>query len=321
MHMQPDADALGSSWALALFLKRYHHHIQVISPTHYPDSLDWIPGIEETLSFENPQHKPTILQSITQADIIFCVDFATLKRLDQLAPAVKNAPAKKIVIDHHLDTEPFADLMFWNPQAAASAEMVYELIEQLATRKAIDTTIAECLYVGIVTDTASFKNPNTTAHVHQVAAQLIEQGVNIGKINTLVYENNSLSKIKFLGFILNERLTVLPQYHTAYLTIKSSDAKTFHLKTGDTEGIVNYGLTIKGISLAALISEKEDRISLSFRSNGDLAVNTFAKQHFNGGGHKNAAGGVSHLSLEETIIKFETLIKVDQLLEKYNTNK
>jgi phosphoesterase RecJ-like protein len=321
MHINPDADALGASLGLALFLKKNHHSVSIISPNNYPDFLDWLPGISTIISYEKPSEQEAANQLIAAADIIFCVDFAMIHRIDKLGELVKNAAAKKIVIDHHLDIEHFADLMFWRPTAAASAELVYDLILALGKKDLMDKKIAECLYVGILTDTASFKTPNTTPHVHHVVAQLLEFGIDVNKISQLVYENNSLNKIRFLGFVLSKRLTVLPAYKTAYLAISMQDAKAFNLKAGDTEGLVNYPLSIKGISLAALLKEREQGVYLSLRSTGDFAVNTFAKQHFEGGGHKNAAGGISHLPLQDTITKFETLVKLDQLSTKHELLK
>jgi len=315
MHTNPDADALGASLGLAAFLKKKNHHVSVIAPTAYPEFLDWLPGIADVIIYEK-NNQQLSFELITNADIIFCVDFAILNRINELASAVNQTKATKIVIDHHLDTEDFADLMLWNPKATAAAELVYELIEALGETDCIDKSIAECLYVGIMTDTVSFKTPNTTPHVHRIVANLLEFGVEVAKINKLVYDSNSLNKLKFLSFILSNRLTVLPDYKTAYIAIKSADAKQFNLNTGDTEGLVNYALSIKGIVLAALIKEKHDRICISLRSVGDFAVNTFAKEYFHGGGHKNAAGGMTNLSLEETINIFETLVKSNQDLLK-----
>ena len=313
MHTNPDGDALGTSLGLAAFLKKQGHQVSVIAPTSYPDFLEWLPGVSSVIIYDKSNQKLS-LQLIVEADIIFCVDFAMLSRIHDLGPAVKSAKAIKIVIDHHLDMENFADLTFCNKKAAATAELVYDLIEALGANKYIDKEIAECLYVGIMTDTVSFKTPNTTPHVHRIVANLLELNIDIAKINKLIYENNSLNKLKFLSFVLSNRLTVLPAYRTAYFSIKVSDAKRFNLNSGDTEGLVNYALSIKDVTFAALIKEKQDGIYISLRSIGDIPVNTFAKKYFEGGGHKNAAGGISHLPLEETIIKFEELIKTQQYL-------
>ncbi|MEM7055593.1 MAG: bifunctional oligoribonuclease/PAP phosphatase NrnA [Bacteroidota bacterium] len=311
MHTQPDADALGASLGLAAFLKKEQHQVNVIAPTAYPDSLAWLPNISEVIVC-GEESQELSLELIKRADIIFCVDFAMLYRINELGEAVKNAAATKVIIDHHLDMEDFADLVLWNPKATAATELVYQLIEGLGKKAWIDKDIAECLYAGILTDTGSFRNPNTTANVHHITANLIEAGADIAKVNKLVYDNNSLNKLKFLSFAISQRLVVLAAYNTAYFIIKASDSRQFNLHTGDTEGLVNYALSIKGVVLAALINEKKDVVCLSLRSVGNFPVNVLAKEYFEGGGHKNAAGGTSHLSLEETIMKFEKLIKHNQ---------
>eukprot|EP01132_Coremiostelium_polycephalum_P003012 gene3012-3762_t len=299
MHTNPDADALGTSLGWAAFLKKHHHQVHVIAPTGYPAFLNWLPGIHEAIIAESNQQLSHEL--INQADLIFCIDFAILNRINELEDIVRQAKAKKIVIDHHLDKEDFADITLWDPKATAAAEMVYSLIIALGHTSYIDHEIATCLYVGILTDTVSFKTPNITPQAHRIVADLLEHKIDVTKISRLVYENNSLTRLKFLGFVLKNRLTVLPEYRTAYITIRAADAKQFKLATGDTEGIVNYALSIQGIVLAALIKEKQDMVSISLRSVGDIPVNTLAKKHFQGGGHKNAAGGISYLSLEETV--------------------
>lgn len=310
-HTNPDGDALGASLGLAAFLKKKHHAVKVIIPTPYPEFLDWLPGIREIICYES---SPTqvVEDLIAQASLIFCVDFSTLNRIAHLAGPVQQSKATKVVIDHHLDTEKFADLLLWNPKAAAASELVYELIEGLGEVDQIDKPLAECLYTGMMTDTACFTTPNTTPRIHRIVASLLEKQVDVAKINKLVYANQSFRKLQFLGFVLNKRLKILEKYRTAYIVIEAADAKQFNLGTGDTEGIVNYALSLKGVVLAALIKEKKDGIYLSLRSVGNVPVNIWAKTYFAGGGHKNAAGGVSHLSLEQTIAKFEELVKMNE---------
>jgi len=308
MHANPDADALGASLALAAFLKKKQHHVTVISPNGYPDFLEWLPDIENVLIYDQLSTEKTE-PIIEAADLIFCVDFAMLHRINNMAPIVANAKAIKIVIDHHLDIEQFAHIMLWEPTAAASAELVFRLIDGIGEKAKIDAAIASCLYVGIMTDTGSFKNPNTTPAVHRIVAELMDLKIDVARIHKLVYDNNTLDKLRFLSFMLSKRLVIMADNKTAYLIIKSADARNFNLTNGDTEGLVNYALSIKGIQLAALIKEKKDAVYLSLRSVGDVPVNTFAKTYFEGGGHKNAAGGISHLTIQETINKFEFLVK------------
>ncbi len=312
MHTQPDADALGASLGLALFLKKIDHQVSVVAPTTFPDFLNWLPGRPEVVVYNEESH-PLVAELLAKADLLICVDFALLSRIPEISHLVTQSPATKFVIDHHTDPVEFTDLALWDPQAAASAELVYELIRALDKQAYIDKDIATCLYVGILADTNSFKNPNTTARVHRIAADLMEHAIDIAKIYQLIYENNSLKKLKFLSFVLNERLVVMPECHTAYLTVKEADAKRFALSNGDTEGLVNYALSIQGTMLAALMKERKDGVSLSLRSIGDFAVNTLAQKYFSGGGHKNAAGGLSRLSLEETVAKFEEIVKSEQI--------
>jgi phosphoesterase RecJ-like protein len=228
-----------------------------------------------------------------------------------------------VLIDHHLDPEKFADFELWSTKAAATAELIYELITDLGDRKYIDQEIAECLYAGIMTDTGQFKHPNTTKNVHLVTADLIELGADIAKVGRYIYDNNSLDRLKFTGYALNNKLKVIKDLRTAYFWISSEDLKKYKSKTGDTEGLVNYALSLKGVVFAAVIIERPETIRISLRSKGDFSVNDFAKDHFSGGGHPNAAGGKSDLSLEETVAKFEKIIKAyKQQLNKnfYKTN-
>ena len=308
VHQRPDADALGTGLGLAALLKKQHHQVHVIAPTAYPGFLDWLPGAEEIVICSQG-HREKSYELLRKADVIFCVDFPTLSRLHEIEPVVKSAAATKVVIDHHPTTEKFGDLIFRDTKAAATAELLHDVIEALGVQALIDQDIAECLYAGIMTDTNSFKNSNTTTKTHCVTASLMRQGADVVKVSKLIYENNPLSKLEFFGFALCQRLVVLKDYHTAYFFIRAEDYQRFHLQTGDTEGLVDHALAVRGIVFAAAIKEKQDVVRLSFRSSGEVPVNLWAKEYFEGGGHKNAAGGISRLTLEETIAKFESLVK------------
>ena len=308
-HHKPDADALGSSLALARLLKKKGHQVQVISPTDYPDFLSWMEGNDDVLIFEGNETKSS--EIVNEADLVCCLDFSSLDRLNDLGEIVAASHSKKVLIDHHLDPDDFADFTYWTTDAAATAELVYQLIAELGEDELIDRAIAECLYAGIMTDTGNFKHPNTTEHVFEVCAQLIRHGADTAHVAKLIYDSNTVNRIKFLGFALSERLTILPEYNTAYFAVSQEDLKRFNSQTGDTEGLVNYALSITGIKFAALIIDRSVMIKISFRSIGDFSVSEFSRSHFEGGGHKNAAGGKSELSLEATVSKFE------KLLEKY----
>jgi len=307
-HYKPDADALGSSLAMSAYLKKKGHEVLVISPSDYPEFLFWMEGHNEVINFEEDK-SDLCSTAIRDAEVIFCLDFNCLQRLNKLGEYVKESKAKKVLIDHHLEPEHFADYEFWTTEAAATAEIVYELIVKLGDKHLIDKGIADCLYAGLMTDTGQFKHPNTTKNVHLVTADLIELGADVSKIAWLIYDNNSVDRIKFLGFALSRRMTILSEYRTVYFTISEEDLKEYNHKTGDTEGLVNYGLSIHGIVFSALIIERPDTIRLSLRSRGGFSVNEFARAHFQGGGHTNAAGGKSDIGLEDTEKKFRNLLK------------
>jgi bifunctional oligoribonuclease and PAP phosphatase NrnA len=306
-HKKPDADALGSSLALALYLSKLDHSVSVITPTDYPRFLNWMKGNNQVINFEN-KNEEISKQLINEAEIIFCLDFSSLNRINGLGEMVSKSDAKKVLVDHHLDPENFADFMEWDTKASATAELLFDLIVSIGDRDLIDKDIADCLYAGIMTDTGSFRHPNTTQNVLRIAADLVSIGADVAMVAKLIYDTNSIERLKFLGFSLSERLKMLKEFNTAYIAISKQDLKSFKSKTGDTEGLVNYALSIEGIRFAALIIDREDEISLSFRSIGDFSVNDFAKKNFDGGGHMNAAGGRSKLSLDDTVKKFENLL-------------
>ena len=309
MHDRPDADALGASLGLATFLKKHRHQVSVIAPTPYPTFLNWMPGSLEVLLASQQQHAQATTACLQAADVICCVDFSALHRVHALSSSVRNATATKVVIDHHQDPEDFADLYLWDNQAAATAEIVYQIIKHFGEAAHIEPAQAECLYAGILTDTGSFKHANTTATSHLITAELIRQGADVVKVGKLIYDNNSLNRLKFLGFAISERLVVLEAYNAAYFAISKEDFQKFDLKTGDTEGLVNHALSLKGIVLAALFKENPEAVRISLRSSGNVPVDQWAKKHFGGGGHKNAAGGISTSGLAATITKFETVVK------------
>lgn len=298
-HQNPDADAMGSSLGLAGYLRQKGHNVTVVTPTDYPQNLHWLSGNEDVIAFSEKQ-RTRIGQLIDTADLIFCLDFSSLDRIRELAPMVQQARATKILIDHHLEPEPFADAVFWDSHAAATAELVFELIAELGDEHLITIPIAECLYAGLMTDTGSFRHANTTGNVHRIAAKLVDIGINVSQIHRRIFDNVSLDKFRLLGYVLNEKLTVLPQYKFAYITLTEQELQKFRSKTGDTEGMVNYALAVEGVVMAAILIDRGDEIRLSFRSLGDFSVRDLAHRYFNGGGHHNAAGGRSKVSLDAT---------------------
>ncbi len=306
-HHKPDADALGSSLALSGYLKKKGHKVQVVTPTDYPKFLNWMVGEKEVWDFE---HTPAakIKDLLEKAEVIFCLDFSSISRINNFGPMVLESKATKVLIDHHTQPEDFAQLKFWNTGAAATCELVFDLISNMGDFDLIDVPIGECIYAGIMTDTGSFRHPSTTRNVHNIIAELIGIGVNASKIHKLVYDSSTENRLRFLGHVLSEKLVVLPEFNTAYIYINKEELKRFHAQTGDTEGFVNYALSIDGIKLAAIIVDRTEMVKLSFRSVGDFSVSQFARDHFEGGGHENAAGGKSDLTLEETVDKFIGLL-------------
>jgi bifunctional oligoribonuclease and PAP phosphatase NrnA len=305
-HHKPDADALGSSLALRLYLLQLGHSVTVVTPTDYPAFLNWMTGNSEVIIFEGNEAKCESLAN--EAELIFCLDFNALSRINAFGEIVRKTTAKKILIDHHLEPEDFATLSFSDTTAAATAELIYDIISDLGDVDLIDVLTGECIYAGIMTDTGSFRHPSTTKKSHLIAAALMEKGVDTSKVHQLIYDNNTEVRLRFLGFSLGEKLVVKKEYSAAYITLNGNELARFDSKTGDTEGLVNFALSIKDINLAVVIIERPDGIKMSFRSKGNFSVNEFARKHFEGGGHKNAAGGRSSLSLRETEKKFLSIL-------------
>lgn len=314
-HANPDADALGSSLGLFHFLRGRKHDVKVVTPTDYPEFLHWMQGNEEVIVYSD-ERADEIRNYIDNATLICCLDFSGLKRIKKLGELVEASSAKKLLVDHHLNPEHFADFEIWDDTAAATAELIYDMIIMLDGKAEITVGTAEALYAGIMTDTGSFRHNSTSAKVHRIVAELTDIGINVNKISRLIYDTNSLDRLRFIGYALMEKLVVDIDKKVAYFVINADEHKRFHLKSGDTEGLVNYALSIKGINIAATIMERDGEVKLSFRSVGNYAVNDFATDHFNGGGHKNAAGGMSEASIEETEEKFKSLIPLFR--EKYN---
>ncbi len=314
-HFKPDADALGSSLGLARYLKKKGHTVTVITPSDYPDFIAWMPGNEEVVIFQ--KDKPDrCAKLVADAEMIFCLDFSSLNRINELGGMVREAGAKKVLVDHHLEPEHFADFEQWDGTAASTAELVYQLIVELDDQALVDGPMADCLYAGIMTDTGGFRHSNTNHKVFQIASDLVARGANPYKVSKLIYETNSLERLRLMGYVLWEKLQVLPEYKTAYIALTADELKRFGSQTGDTEGLVNFGLSIKGIKLSVIISDRRENIKLSLRSLGDFSVNEMARAHFQGGGHRNAAGGQTNLTLEQTVKKFLDLLPQykDQLL-------
>lgn len=305
-HHKPDGDAMGSSLGLYHFLLALGHQVHVVTPSDYPYFLHWLPGNSEVIDFQIQEARAKEL--VAEADLIICSDFNALSRIGSLGELVRNSAAKKVMIDHHLDPEGFEDYTYWDVRACAAAELVYRFIVELGFGNSIDKDIATCLYTGIMTDSGSFRFPSTSAEVHRIIADLIERGANNSRIHELIYDTNSENRLKFLGHILSQKMFVLPEINTAYIYIDQEELKKYQIVTGDTEGIVNYALSINGIRFAILVVDRGEARKLSFRSKGEFPANEVAKKYFEGGGHRNAAGGISFLSLAETVEKIKNIL-------------
>ncbi len=315
-HRNPDGDAMGSTLALCFFLNKMGANAVVISPNEAPSFLQWLPGFESMVLFD--RQKEQALKLIDEAELIFTLDFNDFSRTgSEMEAVLQKKEATYIMIDHHQQPSDYAEFMYSDTSMSSTSEMVYHFINQFGALALIDKNIATCIYTGILTDTGQFKFPNTTATTHQIAAHLMELGVDHFKIHQEIYDTNDQSKLELLGCCLSS-MEVLRDYNTAILKLSAEELEQHHYKKGDTEGLVNYGLSLKGIIFSVIFIEHKDEgiIKISFRSQGNFSVNEFARAHFEGGGHDNAAGGKSNDSLETTIERFKSLLP--QYLEKLN---
>lgn len=306
-HKNPDGDAIGSTLALSHYLSAKGHHTSVIAPNDYPNFLKWIPGESTIINHEANTKEANIL--IAKAELIFTLDFNALHRTGNMEFPLAEASAIKIIIDHHQQPDNYAKYIYSDVNMCSTSEMIYHFFEMLNDTKSITPKIATCLYVGIMTDTGSFRFASTTATTHRVIADLIDKGAENAVIHANVYDNNSYNRLQLLGLSLNN-LKVIQNLNTAYISLSQKELNKYNFKKGDTEGVVNYGLSIKGVKFAAIFIEhkQESIIKISFRSKDNFDVNEFARANFNGGGHINAAGGRSNLNLSETIEKFVSLL-------------
>ena len=312
MHQKPDGDAMGSALGLYHFLSALGHEATVISPTNWADFLDWMPGVDKVIDFENKKEKAKSI--LTDTDVIFCLDFNVLHRTKHMEQPLTQASCTKILIDHH--EQPQEDAFTYgisNTAKSSTCEMVYDFIVDSGHNATLNPDIAVCLYTGLMTDTGSFRFPATTASVHRMVAHLKDVGLKHTIVHEHIYDNFLENRLRFIGYALVNRLEVLYEYNTAVMYITKADLQRYNIKTGDTEGLVNYLLTIQGIKFGALVIDRDEERKWSFRSKGTFNVNTFARKHFEGGGHANAAGGRSSEGLEATVKKFKQVIQEYQI--------
>lgn len=306
-HRGPDGDAMGSTLGLYHFLLKNNHQPTVIAPNDFPDFLAWLPGSETVKIFEKDTENYTKI--LEEAELIFTLDFNALHRVGEMEHTLARLTAPFIMIDHHQKPDDYAAYTYSDTSYGSTCEMVYNFISFLNKKEDIDKTIATCIYTGILTDSGSFRFPGTTGNTHRIIAELIDLGVENTQIPVLLFDNSSYSRLQLLGRAL-QNMKVLEEHQTSYTSLTQDELDSFNYVKGDTEGIVNYGLSIKGIVFTAIFIENKDEkiIKISFRSQGGFDVNQFARDHFNGGGHSNAAGGRSETTMEETLKKFEDLV-------------
>ena len=305
-HHKPDGDAIGSMLGLFHYLRKKGHKVTAIAPSEVPDFLMWMPDVHELINYE--EHPLIAEKTLQDADIIFCLDFNDFSRVKHFGNSLEAAKGTKVLIDHHMFPKPVFDYGISRPEKSSTCEMVYDFINLAGDNDLIDVAIAQCLYTGTMTDTGSFRFPATTASVHRMIADLLDRGLKHTVIHEAVNDNWSANRMRFVGYMLIERMELFPKWGAGLITISREDLKLFSLNMGDTEGLVQYPMSVQGIRFSTLITERADEVKLSFRSKGDFDVNKFAREHFNGGGHFNASGGKTNLSFNETIDRFKQIL-------------
>lgn len=305
-HQNPDGDAIGSVFGLYWYLKNKGKDARIIVPNDYPEFLQWLPGNETVVNFA--RQKAEAVELMKKADIIFHLDYNDIKRSGDLKDKLNQSDAFKVLIDHHPIPQIEADIKISDTTVSSTCEIVLELILQLSGSKCLDLNIAESLYMGILTDTGCFNYNSSNPRTFELVAILLSCGIRKDKIFRSVYDNFSMNRMRLMGYCLNEKMEIIPEYSSAFISISLEEQKRFKFETGDSEGFVNLPLSIKGICFTALFTESEDKIKISLRSKGSFPVNIIAEKYFSGGGHLNAAGGESRMPLVETIAKFKSIL-------------
>ena len=300
-HANPDGDAVGSSLAWCDVLQAMGHSVTCIVPNKFPYFLDWMPGIDNIIIFKTDSENRAA-KAVAEADIIFCLDFNSLRRLETLTDAIEtNTTAQRVLIDHHLSPDEEFDIKFSYPEMSSTSMLVYSIIESVWGTDAITKDMAEVLYVGMMTDTGNFSFSTLTPELYRAVAVLAEKGIDIPQIHNKVYNSFTEGRARLFGYAINRKMEIFHGGKVAYMSLTEKEMRRFWFQQGDSEGFVNYPLTIKNVRMSAMFIEQHKFIRISLRSRGDVDVNVFARKYFDGGGHKNAAGGKSYVSMEETI--------------------
>ncbi len=319
-HLSPDGDSVGSSLAWANFLSGMEKNVTVIIPNAYPDYYGWMWGIKDVLVYDKQSEAAD--EKIKEAEVIFALDFNVLSRIGDMGLRVADAKGKKILVDHHLDPGNFADIVISYPQMTSTSEMIFRLICRMGYFTDMTQECAECIFVGLMTDTGSFSYNSNNPELYTIISELIKKGVDKDEIYRRVYNNFSESRFRMLGFLLNKKLKIYPELGAALMFLTKEELNTFDYRPGDTEGFVNIPLSIKGVVFSAFFKEDIDKIRISFRSQGEVAANVFAHEYFNGGGHKNAAGGTLHCSIYDAVKLFDEKIPlIKEELQKERTRQ
>ncbi len=306
-HHKPDGDAMGSTLGLWHILKNMGFNATVITPTDYSDNLSWLPGNDRVIDFTiNPDK---VKHLIKDSDLIFCLDFNKLSRINELGDLVSQSNTPTVLIDHHQDPDEFYNYAYWNNDSSSTCELVYEFGLKAFGKDVFTVDAVNCLYTGLMTDTGNFQYVNTKPQTLRIGADLIELGAQHTLIHERIYDVFSISRSRLFGYCLYEKLEVLEDCRTALIYLNAEELERFNVVTGDTEGLVNFGLGLKDVVLSVLIIDRTERVKMSFRSKGSFAVNKYAEKYFSGGGHINAAGGASEEPLEAVVAKFKSTIK------------
>jgi phosphoesterase RecJ-like protein len=319
-HVSPDGDAIGSSLGLQHFLRRQGKLATVVVPNAFPDFLKWMPGAKDVLCYH--RYKEVADRYIAQADLIFCLDFNVLSRIDAVAPAVERAQAKRILVDHHLHPDDFADTVISHPEISSTSELVYRLISQLGQAGALTREAAECIYTGMMTDTGGFTYNSNQPEIYLIIAELLGKGINKDEIYRRTFNTNSEGRLRMMGYVLFDKMQVFPEFHTALICLSREEQSKFRCVKGDTEGFVNMPLQMKGISFSVFFREdtEKDMIKVSLRSVGTFPCNRVAADFFGGGGHLNASGGEFYGPMEGAVDLFkQALMKYEDQLQGRKT--
>ena len=307
-HTNPDGDAIGSSLAMWHYLRAKGHDVLAVAPNHFPGFLNWMPGSGEIAIYKTEAKR--VQAALDEADLVFCLDYNALNRSGNMYDVLERCPAPRVLIDHHI--EPELDSFTYHlstTETSSTGELIYEFILMMGDREMLNRPIAECIYAGMVTDTGSFSFAANHPKTYEITGELVKLGVDAEKIHRLIYDTFSENRLRLLGHAISNRLIVWDKLHTALIYLTREDLKQFHYKVGDIEGVVNFPLMMENVNLSILLTERDNQIRVSMRSKGDFSVNDLARKHFNGGGHRNAAGGRMFIPIKETIDNFHEVLQ------------